>query len=333
MLDADAALARCTFRARVTPGLSLQPARIITLFPFVSKMDLLAYWRYDNYRRDLDSGAGFHFNSRQSRLHTAANKGERLWLFTRLIIASQPEYRLLARLNISHKTINAPGYPYGSYRIWGDIGRSRYFKVTADTRYDIFELLRLLHLDGATLQNKNRVTLAQACQTIRILTPQATALLESFADTLDDEPRAKLVPDEEKLESALYADEPTQLNLLLNDESVPYELTHLQNLRQSRDRNRQLVQQLYSIYAGRCQVTAHDSPVIYGAPTAEAHHIVFRSRGGDDDLENMVLISPNLHRAIHAAEARFDYGSLAFLFPNGRVEPLVLNKHLHSRNA
>ena len=33
--------------------------------------DLLAYWRYDNYKRDLEEGAGFNFNSRQPRLHSA----------------------------------------------------------------------------------------------------------------------------------------------------------------------------------------------------------------------------------------------------------------------
>ena len=34
-------------------------------------MDLLAHWRFDNYQRDLEAGAGIHFNSNQSRLHTA----------------------------------------------------------------------------------------------------------------------------------------------------------------------------------------------------------------------------------------------------------------------
>jgi len=34
-------------------------------------MDLLAYWRLDNYPRDLDEGAGFNCNSRQPRLHSA----------------------------------------------------------------------------------------------------------------------------------------------------------------------------------------------------------------------------------------------------------------------
>ena len=147
-------------------------------------MDLLAYWRFDNYRRDLDHGAGFHFNSKQSRLHTEINKGERLWLFTRLVNHGINEYRLLACLNVLHKTINAPGYQYGPYRVWGDIKTSRYFQVTDDPNSDVFELLRLLPFSGASLAGKSRSDLAQACQTIRGLSRAAVELLASFSKTL-----------------------------------------------------------------------------------------------------------------------------------------------------
>ena len=44
--------------------------------------DLLAYWRYDNYKRDLEEGAGFNFNSNQPRLHSAIALGDSLWLVT-----------------------------------------------------------------------------------------------------------------------------------------------------------------------------------------------------------------------------------------------------------
>lgn len=294
-------------------------------------MDLLAYWRYDNYIRDLDEGAGFHFNSNQSRLHTAIHIGERLWLFTRVVNTGINEYRLLARLNVIAKTINAPNYQYGPYRIWGDTAFSRYFKVTKNLKEDIFELLRLLDFDGASLREKNRTSIAQACQTIRGLQPSASKLLESFAESLQDEPRAKAVPDEEKFEQALYANEPSQLNLILESPTIAYTDSYKNRLRKSHDRNRQLVQELYGLYSGRCQVTGHDSPLLYGVPTAEAHHIIYRSRGGEDTIDNMVLLSPNLHRAIHSAEAHFDYNTLSFAFPNGRVEPLILNKHLQQR--
>ncbi|MCX7113929.1 MAG: HNH endonuclease signature motif containing protein [Proteobacteria bacterium] len=291
-------------------------------------MDILAYWRFDNYLQDLDNGAGFHFNSKQSRLHTEIHIGERLWLFTRIVNAGQNEYRLLARLNVAAKTINAPGYKYGSYRIWGDTRLSRYFKATNNAREDLFELLRLIEFEGMSLQDKDRTSIAQACQTLRILRPSASKLLESFAETLQDEPRAMAVPDEEKLEQALYSSESGPLLKILESPTIAYAKERKQQLRQSQERNRQLVKELQETYSGRCQVTGHDSPILYGVPTAEAHHIVYRSRGGEDVLENMVLLSPNLHRAIHSAEAHFDYNVLSFVFRNGRVEPLVLNKHL-----
>jgi len=81
-------------------------------------MHLLAYWRLDNYLRDLDEGAGFNFNSRQARLHTAIELGESLWLFT--VCKNPPRFFIVARLVIRSKTMNPPGYRYGDYRVWGD---------------------------------------------------------------------------------------------------------------------------------------------------------------------------------------------------------------------
>jgi 5-methylcytosine-specific restriction protein A len=296
-------------------------------------MDLLAYWRFDNYRRDLDGGAGFHFNSNQPRLHTAICPGESLWLFTRIVCDGLNQYRLLARLVVSAKTINAPGYKYGAYRAWGNLLYSYYFKVRPDATDDIFELLRVLEFEGSGLENKNRSSLAQACQTIREIKPSASALLAARAEQLAPEPRAKAVPNEETLEAVLVAEERAQLQLLLKEEGSGYTAEAKTKITKSHERNRQLASELNRIYSGRCQVTGHDSPVVYGVPTAEAHHIDYRSRGGEDSLENLVLVCPNVHRAIHAGDAKFDYGKLSFLFGNGRVEPLVINRHLKTRVA
>ena len=49
---------------------------------------------------------------------------------------------------------------------------------------------------------------------------------------------------------------------------------------------------------------------------------------GEDALENMVLLCPTHHRAVHHDDALFDHGRLAFLFSNGRVEELQANSHL-----
>lgn len=294
-------------------------------------MDLLAYWRHDNYRQDIDWGAGFHFNSRQSRLHTAINIGERLWLFTRVVINGQSQYRLLAKLLIRAKTINAPSYKYGPYRVWGDLEKSTYYRLKSDNKDDLFELLRLLPLGTGTLAKKDRNSLAQACQTIRAIKPKASELLEAFAQQLEVETRAKAVVAESDLEKALYTESPEQLSQLLADKHTGVSEQTRHEILNNYTRDRKLVEELNKLYNGRCQITGFDSPLLYDVYAAEAHHIVYRSRGGADEFENLVLLSPNMHTVIHKTDATFDYQKLVFIFPNGRIEPLALNSHLKSR--
>jgi 5-methylcytosine-specific restriction endonuclease McrA len=296
-------------------------------------MDLLAYWRIDNYRRDIEGGAGFHFNSRQPRLHTAINIGETLWLFTRLSAKSGlSEYRILARLVIRSKTINPPGYKYGSYRVWGDRAQSQYYQATVAPEEDAYELFRLLPLDSGSMKDCTRATMAQAAQTIRALKPEASKLLASFAAQLPPEPRALAVADELTLEKALYQ-EPSQLPLILEDKTLAYSTAARAELLRSAPRNRQLVDDLNRLYAGRCQLCGFDSPTVYTVDSAESHHIWYRSRGGPDTMENLALLCPNHHTVIHATDATFDYGKLHFIFPNGRVEPLCMNRHLKPRST
>ncbi len=296
-------------------------------------MDAIAIWNYSNYRKDLDEGAGYHFNSNQSRLHSALNIGDSIWLVTRVVVRGRNEYRLAARLIIRAKTINSPSYKYGTYRVWGDVTVSSYFHIEKTSEHDVFELLKLLEMESGTLVGKNRSNIFQSMQTVRNISRKSSNLLESFSNQLPLETRAIQVLDESKLEKAFIANDAGQLNLLLNENPVGYSVSTKSEIKQSFERNRKLVKSLHELYNGRCQVTGHDSPLLYGVPTAEAHHVVYRSRGGADEMENLVLVSPNLHTAIHAANATFDYSSLAFVFPNGRVEPLVLNTHLEKRVA
>lgn len=297
-------------------------------------MDAIAIWNYSNYCKDLDEGAGYHFNSNQMRLHLALNLGDSLWLVTRVVVGGRNEYRLAARLIIRAKTINAPSYKYGSYRVWGDVMASKYFRIEKTSEHDVFELLRLLEMESGTLTEKTRSNIFQSMQTIRCIPRKSSNLLECFSNQLPLETRATQVLNETKLEKAYAAEDPgQQLDRILKEEPVGYSASKKSDIRQSFERNRKLVKSLHEIYKGRCQVTGHDSPLLYGVPTAEAHHVVYRSRGGADEMENLVLVSPNLHTAIHAANATFDYASLSFIFPNGRVEPLVLNSHLQKRAA
>ena len=222
-------------------------------------MDALAYWRFDNYRCDLDDGAGFHFNSKQSRLHTVLNLGETLWLFTRVVGESGlSEYRILAKLVIRAKTINPPNYKYGPFRVWGDFKHSQYFQAAASTEQDAFELLRVLPLDSGSFGQCERSSLAQAAQTIRGFKPEASRLLQAFCDQLPVEPRAMAVADEMKLERALTA-EPTQLVRILEEEHRGVSASRREELSASYSRNRQLVAELNRMYDGRCVSAASNS--------------------------------------------------------------------------
>jgi 5-methylcytosine-specific restriction enzyme A len=66
----------------------------------------------------------------------------------------------------------------------------------------------------------------------------------------------------------------------------------------------------------------------YGLRLCHGHHIQWLSRGGEDELDNMVLICPNHHAAIHRDDAPFDYATLAFTFSRAPAERLLVNEHL-----
>ena len=66
----------------------------------------------------------------------------------------------------------------------------------------------------------------------------------------------------------------------------------------------------------------------YGRRLCHGHNVQWLSRGGDDALENMMLVCANHHAAMHRDNAPFDYATLVFRFSNGLEEQLRLNKHL-----
>jgi hypothetical protein len=99
-------------------------------------VNLLYFWRGDNYRRDLDHGVGFHLNQASPLLHQI-QIGHSLWAFTR---RRDARYALAAELVVSARTMNPRGFRYGPYRVWGDLQRSRYFQI--DSQPDISLLIR-----------------------------------------------------------------------------------------------------------------------------------------------------------------------------------------------
>src|SRR5690348_7877301 len=149
-------------------------------------MALLYYWRGDNYRRDLDYGAGYHLNQANPLLHQIA-LGDSVWAFTR-----RPDgvYVLAAELVVRAKTINPPGFRYGRYRVWGDLSRSRYFRV--DDQPTVDQIIRALSVraDAAVLGRA-----FQGHAAVRPLIVADHQILVAAAQQLPLEPRARILPE------------------------------------------------------------------------------------------------------------------------------------------
>jgi hypothetical protein len=94
-------------------------------------------------------------------------------------------------------------------------------------------------------------------------------------------------------------------------------------------RNRRYVLELKSLYGGVCQITGQ--PVCDGiaGDLTEAHHIEWLTRGGVDAPSNMIIVSPDMHAAIHACDGWLDWEGMQPVFVlRSRRLPLAVNKHL-----
>jgi 5-methylcytosine-specific restriction protein A len=280
-------------------------------------MPLLYYWRADNYRRDLDMGAGYHLNQANPLLHQI-DIGDSLWAFTR---ASNKSYVMAAELIVRAKTINPPSFRYGRYRVWGDLQKSRYFKVEGQPSFD--QIIRSLSVQA------NANILGQAFQgkaAVRLITAQDHQILSAAARGLSLEPRARILP-EEQLEAALLLGDEEAVKNLIQDEGPGIAEKRREYLyRQAPTRNKSLVKALQKLYKGKCQVCLWNPRNIYGHALCHGHQVHWLSRGGADNLENMILICPNHHVAIHGCDAPLDYADMAFDFGSYR-EGLQLRLH------
>lgn len=99
-------------------------------------------------------------------------------------------------------------------------------------------------------------------------------------------------------------------------------------LKKYRERNRTNGERLKKFYGYRCQICGLNVGLFYGAQVADCHHINYFSVSLDNAASNLLIVCPNHHRIIHAANPTFDRVRKIFLYPNGREEILKLNEHL-----
>jgi 5-methylcytosine-specific restriction protein A len=281
-------------------------------------MPLLYFWRGDNYRRDLDMGAGYNLNQANSLLHDI-DIGDSLWAFTR---NRAGDYVLAAELVVSAKTRNAKTFRYGGYRIWGDLTKSRYFQV--ENQPSVEHLLR-----GLSCAPRADVLghSFQGGRAVRQLTLADDDVLRAAAKSLLLEPRAQLIP-EQQLEAEIAKGNQEDVRRLL--ERLPHgiareRLAYLYTKPPTRSRRFAIT--LHGLYGGKCQICLWSPFDDYGQQLCHGHHIHWLCRGGQDTIHNMVLVCPNHHAAIHRCDAPFDYADMAFVFPKNRGR-LQLNLHL-----
>lgn len=254
---------------------------------------------------------GYHLNQANPLLHDIELE-DSLWAFTR---RRDGTYALAAELVVSARTTNPPRYRYGSYRVWGDLGRSRYFAL--DGQPDISALVRSLKASaGGDVLGRA----FQGRAAVRRLGPEDGAVLAACARALLSEPRARLVP-EEAVEALMSAgDEEAVARLLREEPSGLAAERRVYLARAAVRRDRELVLTLRDLYDGACQICGWTPRRSYGRDLCEAHHVRWLSRGGTDDLSNLALLCPNHHRAVHRCDAQFDFGTAAFVFPTGLEE-------------
>lgn len=314
-------------RPRGHRGSRPQAARVADRRPAlgggVGVVPLLYYWRWDNYLHDLRFGVGYHLNQKSKGLHNL-EIGDSLWAFTRR--PSDGAYVLVAELVAKAKTINHPRFRYGQYRLWGDLTHSRYFSESGQGPID--QVIRALSLKVAAHP------LGRAFQgpaAVRCINTADHALLSDVAAMLAPEPLARLIP-EDRFEALALAGDRDEVQRLLTAEGP--------GLAQARrdylygpviSRARSWSRTLREMYADRCQLCGWSAMGDYRAEVCEAHHLHWLSRGGDDALENLVLLCPNHHRVVHRVDAVFDFGDHSFVLSGGSRERLRSVGHLCGR--
>jgi len=93
--------------------------------------------------------------------------------------------------------------------------------------------------------------------------------------------------------------------------------------------DRSIGDSLKQLYDYHCQMTGERIGEEQNALCVEAHHIAPFTESLNNDYSNIIILSPSYHRIVHKAKPKFNYEELSFIYPNGLVEKVKLNKHLN----
>lgn len=104
-----------------------------------------------------------------------------------------------------------------------------------------------------------------------------------------------------------------------------------ERIQKVRHLDRSIGDSLKRLYDFHCQMTGERVGDLYNTLVVEAHHIIPFTTSLNNDTSNIIIVSPSYHRIIHAAKPDWIPEILAFKYPNGLIEKVMLNKHLSPR--
>jgi hypothetical protein len=284
-------------------------------------MSILYHWQSSNYSKDAKFGFGYHLNQGNPLMQTL-QPGDSVWAFTR---NKSKQYVFAAELIVRACTSNPPNYRYGAYRIWADTQHSRYFDI--ENSPDAEPVIRAL-----SIKMSNRHTLGISFQghaAVRPLMTKDHQFLAQFAKNLPV--LGKVAFDSEDLiEAKLIHNGEAGLDEWLKTDDESRDASRRKSLYESLNikRSQKLAREIRDLYKGKCQICGFDPQDEYGFHLCHVHHIIWLSRGGEDDISNLCLICPTHHSAVHIGDAMFDFESLTFTYPGGHSEKLHINEHL-----
>jgi 5-methylcytosine-specific restriction protein A len=269
---------------------------------------LLYYWQ--RFRRDTIDGPIFKLNQNNSLL-ADLQSGDTVWALT---LSAPGAYAIAAEFKVATAGENAEGdpeRPLGRYFFVADSSRSRFFDI--DKQASAEPLIRSLNITA------NASVLGQSFQGqqggVRRLDEADHVTLADYAKRLNLDERL----------SGSYLIEVIAASLLSG--AMPPEKR--ERLLETYVRNQRHVRKLKGLYGGCCQICGASPFGTEFGEITEAHHIDWLCRGGQDKMENLILLCPNHHAAIHAKDPTFDRGRLEFR--NGTmVLKVVLDRHLKS---
>ena len=101
-----------------------------------------------------------------------------------------------------------------------------------------------------------------------------------------------------------------------------------ERIQKVRHLDRSIGDSLKRLHDYHCQMTGERVGGAYNALVVEAHHIIPFTTSLNNDTSNIIIVSPSYHRIIHSEKPEWDPDEKAFIYANGRIDRLLLNKHL-----